>query len=77
MFVECSRMYIYLILNDCKTLLLQREKTNNQYLDDFFFVLLLPSHLEAAFLSKPLSNHHHLSINKKAYIQQLVKAAQF
>ena len=35
MFVECSRMYIYLILNDCKTLLLQREKTNIQYLVNF------------------------------------------
>ena len=28
-------MYIYLILNDCKTLLFQREKTDNQYLVDF------------------------------------------
>ena len=35
MFIECSRMYIYLLLNDCKTLLLQRKKTNNQYLLDF------------------------------------------
>ena len=31
-------MYIYLLLNDCKSLLPQREKTNNQYLVDFLFV---------------------------------------
>ena len=41
-------MYIYLILNDCKTLLLQREKTNIQYLVDFLLsdlqaLLELPS----------------------------------
>ena len=34
-------MYIYLLLNDCKSLLPQREKTNNQYSVDFLFVLLL------------------------------------
>ena len=41
MFIECSRMYIYLLLNDWKSLLLQREKTNNQYSVDFLLVLLL------------------------------------
>ena len=41
MFIECSRMYIYLLLNDCKSLLPQREKTNNQYSVDFLFVLRL------------------------------------
>ena len=41
MFIECSRMYIYLLLNDCKSLLPQREKTNDQYLVDFPFNLLL------------------------------------
>ena len=41
MFIECSRMYFYLILNDCKTLLLQREKTNNQCLVEFLFYSFL------------------------------------
>ena len=35
-------MYIYLLLNDCKSLLPQREKANNQYSVDFPFVPLLP-----------------------------------
>ena len=35
MFIARPRMYIFFVLNDCKTLLLQREKTNNQYLGDF------------------------------------------
>ena len=44
MFIECSRMYTYLILNDCKTLLLQREKANNQCLVDFFLFLFSDLH---------------------------------
>ena len=42
MFIECSRMYINLLLNDCKSLLPKREKASNQYSVDFLFVLLLP-----------------------------------
>ena len=57
MFLECSRMYISLILNDCKTLLLQREKTNNQFLVDFLLYHLsgLQALVESA--SQPSSNN--------------------
>ena len=34
-------MYIYLLLNDCKSLLPQREKTKNQYSVDFLLVMFL------------------------------------
>ena len=50
MFIEYSKMYIYLLLNDCKTLLPQREKTNIQCLVDFLSLLLsdLQALLESA-----------------------------
>ena len=57
MFTEWCRMYIYLLLNDCKTLPLQREKTKNQYLVDFLLCSLSDLQALAESASWNLSNN--------------------